>query len=260
MKKEVNKLLGRLFLVFIFSLKTILAHGEEAPSQKIRDLSSLSLDILLITALLIFIIAILSIIFSKKISEIQKKTAFYILAIASIGATLFLVGTTLYLNITSPTKGPVHWHADFVIEVCGKNLEIKDPKGILNLIGTSSVHEHNDMRIHIEGTPASLEEIELGEFFKAIKGYFDETTLSIPTNEGITIAKESDLCTNLPGKLFLFVESQSGKERIWHLEPLMQEYVISPYSNVPPGDRLKIIFTEKNPDMILQELQEGNLK
>jgi len=255
MKKEAIKVLG-IFLLFIFSISNIVAHGDEEGERTAFDLTPISLQVLTITAVLILIIALFSIIFLKKISELQKRLAFWIIAIMAILATIFLLGATLYLNATSPTKGPIHWHADFTVTLCNEEVEIKDPKGITNRIGTSKVHEHNDMRIHIEGTPASLEEIELGEFFKSIGGYFDETIISIPSEEGIISVKDGELCNNLPSHSYLFVESQLGNERIWRLEPLMNEYMIAPYSNVPPGDRLKIVFTEKNPEQILNELQQ----
>ncbi len=257
MKKVAIKVV-EMFLLFVFNLSNIVAHGDEKKKKTAFDLTSISLQALVITAVLMLLIALFSLIFLKKISETQKKLAFWVIAISAILATIFLLGTTLYLNATSPTKGPVHWHADFTVTLCKEEIEIKDPKGIMNRIGTSKVHEHNDMRIHIEGTPASLEEIELGEFFKSIGGYFGETTLSIPSEEGIVSVKDGELCNNLPSYLYLFVEGQSGNERAWRLEPLMHEYIIAPYSNVPPGDRLKIVFTERDPSNILNELQQEN--
>ncbi len=69
--------------------------------------------------------------------------------------------------------------------------------------------------------------------------------------------RSGDLCNNNPGKLLLFVEGQEGMQRVWRIEPEMGEYIIAPYSRVPPGNRLKIVFTEHDADTILVELQEG---
>jgi len=128
----------------------------------------------------------------------------------------------------------------------------------MNRIGKSDLHEHNDMRIHVEGTPPSLEAIELRAFFEALGGgTFTDSSFSVPTNEGMLSVRSGDLCNNKPGKLLLFVEGQEGMQRVWHIEPEMGEYIIAPYSNVPPGNRLKIVFTEHDANTILAELQEG---
>lgn len=247
-----------LLIAILLSLAVVFAHGpgerEESGLQKISDWS---LNLVYITSGLLIIVAIFSITKYKTLTSLQKNIAFWFVAIAVIITTIFVVGSTLYLNAVSPTHGPVHWHADFTIEICGKNIEIADPIGIMNRIGKSDLHEHNDMRIHVEGTPPSLEAIDLRSFFEALGGTFTDSRFSAPTTEGLTTVNNGDLCNNKSGKLLLFVEGQEGMQRVWRIEPEMGEYIIAPYSRVPPGNRLKIVFTEHDANTILAELQEG---
>ncbi len=246
-------------LIFVMSLASsiVFSHGEVEDGSEIANIASLSLKLIYLTSLIMILVTIISIFFHKKLPNTFKKILFWLTSFLVIVTTLFLIGSTVYLNIVSPTKGPVHWHADFTIEICGKDIEIADPTGIMNRIGKSDLHEHNDNRIHIEGTPPSLESIELGEFFEAVGGNFDPISFSVPTNQGLMSVKNGDLCNNKPGRLFLFVESQSGIQRVWRIEPKSGEYIIAPYGNVPPGDRLRIIFTEHDANTMLAELQEG---
>ncbi|MBI4158823.1 hypothetical protein HY500_01035 [Candidatus Woesearchaeota archaeon] len=247
-----------LIIAILLSLTIVFAHGpseeEESGLQKILDWS---LSLVYINSGLLIIVTIFSIIKYKTLTNLQKNIAFWLIITTVVITTIFIVGSTLYLNAVSPTRGPVHWHADFTIEVCGKNIEIADPTNIItNRIGKSDLHEHNDMRIHIEGTPPSLEAIDLSSFFEALGGTFTDSGFSAPTTGGFTIVNNHDLCNNKPGKLLLFVEGQEGIQRVWRIEQKMGEYIIAGYAKVPPGDRLKIIFTDEDPNTILAKLQE----
>jgi hypothetical protein len=48
---------------------------------------------------------------------------------------------------------------------------------------------------------------------------------------------EGDFCNEKPAKLYVFVNG--------NLIEAPSAYVIAPYEKVPPGDRIKIVFTEK---------------
>ena len=202
-------------------------------------------------SLLMIAITIISIMYFKKLTSTLKNTFFWLITIPTIIATILLVGSTLYLNSVSPTHGPVHWHADYEVHVCNQEYELIGPRGLSNRVGTPLLHEHNDNRIHVEGTPLSLESINLGNYFKAVGGEYTQTRLSMPTNSGIITVQNGQPCNNLPGRLYLFVQSQDGNRRAWRYESKMGQYVLAPYSTIPPGDNLLIMFTEKNPEEIL---------
>jgi len=70
------------------------------------------------------------------------------ISIPIIVATLFLAGSTIYKNTIADSKGPVHWHADLEIWDCDEMIDIIDPDGLLNRVGTPVYHEHNENRIH----------------------------------------------------------------------------------------------------------------
>ena len=156
-------------------------------------------------------------------------------------SSLYLGGNTIYENIASETGGPVHWHADYQVIVCGEEKELIDPEGITNRIGTAEIHEHNDNRIHIEGTLKKIEEASLENYFASIGGELELNHLIYQAEDGTINVENGDACSNgKPGILKVFV---NGK-RIDN----SPEYIIYPNSRVPPGDCIIILFDETNSD------------
>ncbi|MBI2658282.1 hypothetical protein HYX08_06350 [Candidatus Woesearchaeota archaeon] len=177
------------------------------------------------------------VIFHKTMNEFIKKAVYMLLAMSVLLVTIYLVVTTLHLNTISITKGPVHWHADFEILVCDKEIMLTEPKGLSNKQGVDLMHAHNDNRIHVEGVLLSEKAASLGAFFYAIGGSLSSDGLKVPGDEGLTAVHEGDECNEKPAKFYVFV---NGK-----LIENPSAYVISPYEKVPPGDRIKFVFTEK---------------
>ena len=196
---------------------------------------------------LIFGILILMIILShKKINNVIKKSSYFLIVAVSLLVTFYLIITTLHLNMISITKGPVHWHADFEIWVCDKEVNLAEPKGLSNKQGVDLMHAHNDNRIHVEGVLLDTRAASLGAFFHAVSGSLSDDGLKVPTNEGLLSVHEGDKCNEKPGKLYVFVNGNLISDP--------SSYVISPYEKIPPGDRIKFVFTEKmleeiNPDI-----------
>ena len=187
---------------------------------------------------LVFGILIVGILlFHKKMNGAVKKIIYFSVVIATGLVTIYLVLITLHLNIISETKGPVHWHADFEIRICDKEIRLSEPKGFSNKQGADLMHAHNDNRIHIEGVLLDKREASLGAFFNAVGGYLLDDGIKIPTDDGLLKAHDGDKCNEQAAKFYVFV---NGK-----LIDNPSAYVISPYEKVPPGDRIKIIFTEK---------------
>ena len=188
----------------------------------------------LIFGFLIIIILILH----KRMNEITKKIIYSLVAIVVSIVTIYLVLTTLHLNIISETKGPVHWHADFEIWVCDKEIELAKPNSVMsNKQGTDLMHAHNDNRIHVEGVLLDTKEASLGAFFHAVGGFLSDDGIKIPTDEGLVSVHEGDKCNENPARLYVFVNG--------NLIEHPKAYVIKPYEKVPPGDRIKFVFTEK---------------
>ena len=184
----------------------------------------------------IIILSVLAAVFQKNIGENGKKAAFFILAAVIVLTTIYLGGSIVLTNVTSVTGGPVHWHADYEIWACGEKIETKTSEGFSNRVGTPLFHNHNDDRIHVEGVVMDWKEIHLGVYFKAIGGDFTQEALTLILKDGTTKTwRNGDRCPNgHAGTLKLYVNGVQNDK--------MDEYIISPYSNIPPGDFLKIVF------------------
>lgn len=180
----------------------------------------------------------------KKPKAHTKKILFLGIVGAVLVPTLYLISSTIYLNTVSSSKGPVHWHADIEIWACGKEINLKDPTGWSNKIGTATLHEHNDKRIHLEGVVVKPDDASLGKFFRVIDGEISPTSITIPTNEGMVSLQNGMSCDpGQPGELQVFV-FQTDKEQHYTQQKLVNpgEYIISPYSAVPAGDCIIVEF------------------
>lgn len=199
-------------------------------------INSLSFQAVGLASVLILILVGISLKLKKPSANV-KIILFTLIASITGVTTLFLAGSTLYLNVTSSSKGPVHWHADIEIWKCGQEINLKDPSGISNKIGTSTLHEHNDKRIHLEGVVINPHDASLGKFFKVIGGELSSDRLQVPTNENLETIASGDTCPDANNaQLQVFVYKVTGHD--FHQEKLLDpgSYIISPYSNVPSGD------------------------
>ncbi|MBI2028027.1 MAG: hypothetical protein HYT07_00320 [Candidatus Levybacteria bacterium] len=207
-------------------------------------ISSYSIQVTIYGSILLLILVFISLA-SKKLSNSLKKILFFSIVAIVISVTLFLMGSTIYLNTVSLSKGPVHYHADFEIWNCGEEIELEDPEGLENKVGTSTLHEHNDSRIHLEGVVVDNLSASLGNFFEELGGYITPNSLSIRTHNGPLTLKSNYMCQNgAIGQLQVFVyKTQNG---IFYQEKIDDpaNYVISPHTNVPPGDCIIIEFGE----------------
>ena len=227
-------LISVLFIPIVFSHEGeddefMLDHSQLYPITQLQAVGYGSL----VFGILIVVIVL----FQKKMNEITKKIAYIlVVAVASL-VTIYLITTTLHLNFISISKGPVHWHADYEIWVCDKDIKLAEPKGMSNKQGVDLMHAHNDNRIHVEGVLLDKKETSLGAFFHAVGGSLSSDGIKVPTDDGLVSVHEGDKCNEQPARLSVFV---NGK-----LIDDAHDYVISPYEKVPPGDRIKFIFTEK---------------
>ena len=175
---------------------------------------------------------------NKILNNKTKMYIFIIFTIPIIISTLYLSITTVSENIVSVTKGPVHWHADYEVWACGEKLDLIDPKFPRNKIGTPLLHEHNDDRIHVEGTVKNLESVSLSEYFKVIGGLLSEDNLTYQTNEKIVSYQNSQKCSdNSNGKIKVYVNGNKIDD--------YENYLIYPDSYAPPGDCIIIEFSSK---------------
>lgn len=166
----------------------------------------------------------------------MKAVLFGLIVVVVLGITGYLVWETISSNIKSVTGGPVHYHADFQIWNCGEKMDLVDPKGLDNKVGTAVFHEHNDNRIHVEGPVLDYKDLSLGEFFRVVGGKLDRDSLTVPVSSGMVNMESGTMCKGVPGNLQVFVYRTEGKT--FYQEKLQDpvRYVLSPYSTIPPGD------------------------
>ena len=226
-------------ILIIFVLPFVISEGDKEYFDFLQPIS-----LIIISSIISGTAILISLILRKNPEEFRKykRLLFIIIIVPVIFTSLFMFWGTLYENSQSITKGPVHWHADFEIYICDEKIDLIDPKGLSNRIGTSIFHEHNDFRIHVEGLVFSYEEINLPSFFEVIGGELTEESIKILTNEGIRQAKNGDLCGNVESVLNVFVYGLNEDIVTEKNIEDIHSYVYSPESLVPPGDCIIIEF------------------
>jgi len=221
----------RIFLGIILVLgQFAYAHEEEihqtATESFFHQFNATTVIALSMVGILACTIMLLT--YKDSLIENQKQIIFGIIVALAIASTGYLVGNTVYMSVTSWSKGLVHWHADFEIWICGNKVVLPEATGLANRVGTAEVHHHGDYRIHLEGVMKEREDATLGNFFDAVDVPF--------SNERIINMDNGNYCPDgKKGNVKMFI---NGKLH----EGDYRGYVISPYSQVPPGDFIRIVF------------------
>ena len=232
------------FLLFLTLL--IPSAYAQAPGQDTLELQihAISLNFIYLSSAIIGIVSAGLIIYGKKLgkNEFLKKTLFLLITASVLATTFFVAGATIYLNVNSETKGPVHWHADYEIWACGEKLDLKDPRGLSNRVGTPTFHEHNDDRIHVEGVVVKLHEVSLSTYFSVLGGHLEKGYMKYPSTEGVREYRDGDDCGGKPAKLQMWLHRidnpDEQKRWVYRTEKIKDypEYVLNPETLVPPGD------------------------
>ncbi len=239
------------FVLFILLVSPIALAHEEGEEEEISiddKLRQASVFYLYLASTIIALFVIVAVYAEKRAHFTDRKKMILFLGIIVPAAlvTVYLVGATIYLNSISQTEGPVHWHADYEIYACGNKIEMKEPTGMSNKVGSEAFHHHGDNRIHVEGVLVDEADADLHNFFEVTEGELTHTSISIPTKEYVATFKNGDSCNGYQGVLQVFVykiiDGKAVQEKLTNFE----DYVLSPYANVPPGDCIVVEFdTEK---------------
>lgn len=245
-----------------------------------QQIASLSLRVIAASALILIVLLTVASLFANKKHTYLKKPLFILIVAVILSGTATLFTSTIYLNTRSYSKGPVHWHADIEFWACDVQLEIRNPSGFLsNKIGTSTLHEHNDQRIHLEGVVVDKDvDATLGKFIKVMGGSISNDSLNLPVADSILedfidgdkvdvggvsnvssflkqdsdgkqvfVAKNGSLC---PGEkqaeLQVFVYKFNKKDNTYEQTKLENPsaYMIRDESIVPPGDCIIVEYSE----------------
>ena len=274
------KLLSKVLLLsstLFFSLVSfVYAHGvvddefeeiEEAVIPTLEEIIRSNSIKAVFFASIIIIVAVILTILLKDRGEGIKRVLFSVIVVPTVLTTLFIAGSTIYLNFQSISGGPVHWHAEYEIWDCGNEVDLTDPEGFTNKIGSATLHEHNDNWIHLEGVVTKESEATLGNFFKVVGGNLSEDGFRIPTDDGLVSRHDGDICSNgMPGTFQVFLYQTEG--RVFTQKKLEDpdDYVLSAEGTIPPGDCIIFEFdpvvkdkTDKVCDQYELQILKGNL-
>jgi len=255
---------------------SLLAHTVENDIE--NSINSLNISTVLVASLVLGVLLLISakLVKNKKYKKL-KKPLFIMIAATVLFPTILMSGSTIYLNTVSDSGGPVHWHTDIEFWVCGQEIELRDPSGILsNKIGTSTYHEHNDKRIHLEGVVVDTDyDASLEKFLAVTGGEITSDKLVIPTEDRIfeddvdgdqntgnkdlvrsfltrdadqratLTVKNGDSCSNngyAEVQAFLYTFNKDGDTYSQKKLDSPKSYVMRDESVVPPGDCLIVEY------------------
>ncbi len=207
--------------------------------------------------------------------------------IAVLGTSLYTAGAFVHQSQTSWSGGEIHYHADFEVlaEQDGEleRLNLIDPANfcedteheasymcnVNDRTGSTEYHEHNDNRIHLEGTFKKRENATLSAFFEQFNGELTNEKLVYPTNDGTVEVEESG-----NKSLKIIVNRGVGQDRHWciigeevpkrescqsfdgRFGESPSDYVVSPYTQGPNLDDIFIVYDSVNADRALQDMRE----
>jgi hypothetical protein len=184
------------------------------PTDIEGDIKSFSIRVVLTATLILIVLMVIAAITvnNKKLHALKKPL--FILIVATISLpTLLMAGSSVYINTISESKGPVHWHADIEYWVCGQEINFRDPTGFLsNKTGSSTFHEHNDKRIHLEGVVVEKAyDASLEKFMNVTGGSITNTSIVIPTSENfIEDDADADVPTGNPETVRQFIKRDAN--------------------------------------------------
>ncbi len=218
-----------------------------------------------------------------RLADQGKRLLMTVFLLAILVPTVYTVTAYIHENQTSWSEGEVHYHADFEVIVDGERHALIDPGAFCersseaaymcrlnDRVGITEYHEHNDQRIHLEGTFKYREEATLSAFFEAFGGELSSTEIRYPTNGDWINRTETGNRT-----LKVLVERGAGGSRDWCaldatvpiedrcIDPYLGEhvstpadYVISPYQRGPTLDTIFIIYDDTPIDDALTDMRE----
>jgi hypothetical protein len=252
----------------------------------------------------LFLITVVSVWKEGELSENGKMILMTGFLLAILVPTVYTASAYTHQLATSWSGGEVHYHADYEVVVQASQedpnqkcepyngeylcqLDLINPSRFCEETGHESTymcklndrtgaveyHEHNDRRIHVEGTFRQKQDATLRRFFRTFGGELTNTKLTYPTNDKVYKVKEGD------GKTLKIILNRGvGGERGWCVigqpgdgvaeEDICRDtydnkpayspsqYVISPYQRGPPLDDIWIVYDDAPTSEVLQDLRE----
>lgn len=147
-----------------------------------EDVASTSLRIVGGSALILFVLMAISVLDRGKTEKI-KQVLFVMMATVIVGSSLMLATSTVYLYANSDSAGLTNRQAGLEFWVCGNEINLIDPSGISNRVGSSTLFERNDKLVHVEDVvETEVADASLGKFMSVVGGAVVDDALVIPVN------------------------------------------------------------------------------
>lgn len=139
-----------------------------------------------------------------KLPERYKHTLMSVILLAILVPTIFTVAAFVHRTTTTWSGGEVHYHADYEVIAQDEQgdyqqLDLIDPSRFCegtghestymcelnDRTGTVEYHEHNDRRIHLEGSFRDRDDATLTSFFRTFGGELTNDRLVYPTDDKV---------------------------------------------------------------------------
>ncbi|MFB6295067.1 MAG: hypothetical protein ABEI97_04870 [Candidatus Nanohaloarchaea archaeon] len=242
-------------------------------------------------ALLVAVAAAL--VFKDRVSDRGQRVLMSAILLIVLVTTVYAAGAWLHAMATSWSGGEVHYHADYEVVVQDDaaeyhQLDLIDPDEFCqrtrhestymcklnDRVGTTEYHEHNDRRIHLEGTFKQREDATLAAFFDTFGGELSNTRLVYPTNERTWNVSDTG-----DRSLKILVKKGVGGTRHWCAigpeqsvtaekvcnDPYTgiparspDQYIISPFQRGPTLDDIWIVYDNATVTEALHDLREDD--
>ncbi|MDY6778721.1 MAG: hypothetical protein SVU32_08715 [Candidatus Nanohaloarchaea archaeon] len=211
--------------------------------------------------------------------------------------TVFAIGSYVHRTMTSWSGGELHYHADYEVVVQTdegyRTLDLVDPSEFCkrtrhestymcrlnDRTGSTAYHEHDDGRIHLEGTFRQREDATLAAYFETFAGELSNTRLVYPTNEKTWNLTEDGRSLKIIVKRgvggsrgYCVIGEDVPREEICRnaarygggLATRPSEYVISPWQQaqnrvtLAPLDQIWIIYDNRTTMEALRDLRQDD--
>lgn len=252
---------------------------REVVTDGTTDLSALNIRTVVYALIALLVLTGFALISRRWLPKKLKLPLYVMMVTTMLGSMVVILGSTIYLNSTSDTKGPVHWHADLEIWACGNQLELRDPSGFSNRGGSPLLHEHDDQRLHVEGVVVDQQnDVTLGKLIREVGGIWTAAGITVPLNkspeawfedktdgDGLSAQNRSQVepyiathgtagvlakltngseCGKTPSEVQAFVYRFDEKNQVYSQDKLASptSYLITKEELVPPGDCIIIEF------------------
>lgn len=271
--------------IFAYLLAAVLATVLAVNLYPSMDFVQYVEPILILGSLSTLVLAGLSLYREGELNLRDKKILMNGFLVAILLPSLYTAGAFVHDSQTSWSGGEIHWHADFevLVEQNGdlERLDLIDPGNfcketthessymcsVNDRVGSTEYHEHNDNRIHLEGSFKTKRDASLASFFEQFNGQLTNTKIVFPTNDG-TVEKIADAEHSVK----ILVNKGVG-DRHWcivdntvkaedrcsshgDIASGPEDYIISPYSRGANLDNIFIVYDSLSPQEALKDVRE----